>query len=129
MKVLVVDDVRINRIVASRILEKGGHKVKAVESGIEAIAELCRHDFDIVLMDIKMPDMSGIETAMIIRKSISAIGGREITILAFSANNDHSIDDLKKAGINGYIAKPINPDRLMKTIRQYERKLSNQRCL
>ncbi len=120
MRVLVVDDIHINRLVASRILQKGGHIVKAVESGIKAIAELCREDFDIVLMDMQMPDISGIEAAKIIRKSYCAVNRNQIPILAFSSGSAHSISDLKTAGINGYIAKPINPHNLIATIEQYD---------
>ncbi len=124
MKVLVVDDLHINRIVASRILQKGGHTVKAVESGVEAIAALYREDFDLVLMDINMPDMNGMEAARIIRNNISAFRSRKIMILAFTSGTEHTINDFKTAGMNGYIAKPINPRQLMEAIERYSRNRS-----
>ncbi len=120
MKVLVVDDVHVNRLVASRILQKGGHTVKTVESGVEAIAALYREDFDLVLMDIQMPDINGMETARIIRNS-SAIRSRKIVILAFTSDTEHTINDFKKAGMNGYIAKSVNPRQLLETLERYER--------
>ncbi len=55
MKVLLVDDVQTNRWFFSRILEKQGHGVKSAENGIEAIEQLAREDFNLVIMDIQMP--------------------------------------------------------------------------
>lgn len=120
MKVLVVDDVRTNRLLASYILTKGGHEVKAVGSGIKAIEQLSREDFDIVLMDIQMPDMNGIEAAAIIRSNISDVRCHEIPILAFSATIDETITNFcRKAGINECLPKPINPADLIKVIERH----------
>ncbi len=124
MKVLVVDDLQINRLVASRILQKSGHIVKAVGSGADAIAELYREDFDLVLMDIYMPDLDGLETARIIRSNFSAFRSRKIVILAFTSDTTLTVDALKKAGINGQLTKPIDPHQLADAMDKYEWYLS-----
>jgi CheY-like chemotaxis protein len=128
MKLLVVDDIRTNRLIVSRILERHGHEVKSVGSGAEAIAELAREDFDLVLMDIQMPELNGIETARMIRNSASAVRCPAIPILALSATYDFAtVKDCLKVGINGCMPKPISPSVLIDMVEQYEH-LSQKRC-
>ncbi len=121
MKVLVADDVLTNRMLTVRILEKRGHLVKAAENGMEAIEALIREDFDLVLMDIQMPVMSGIEAARIIRSCTSRVHCHEVPILALTAIADSSfrMTDCLNAGMNGYLVKPIRTDEFIEIVEQY----------
>ena len=120
MKVLIVDDLLINRTITCYILEKHGHYARAVDSGYKAIYHLSREDFDLVLMDIHMPEMDGVETARIIRSGTSIVRCHEIPIVAFTANARQfvGIMDLQKAGMNGYLTKPVKPDELIAIVEQ-----------
>ncbi len=88
MKVLIADDTRTNLMLAGRMLEKRGHEVRTVENGQAAIEQLEQEDFDLVLMDVQMPVMSGIEAARIIRSNASAVRRHDVPILAVSAGDD-----------------------------------------
>lgn len=126
---LVVDDVHTSRLLVSRILEKRGHVVKFAENGIEAIEELACEDFDLVIMDIQMPKMSGLEAASAIRSGIYNVRSREIPILATSASADRTIiSKCVKAGMNGFIAKPINAQELVSTIQNFEQNSLKQKA-
>ncbi len=124
MKVLVVDDTRTNRMLTARILEKRGHLVKTAENGVEAIEELAREDFDLVLMDVQMPVMSGIEAAKIIRSNDSQVRSHDVPILAFSAaaatDGSSGMTACLKAGMNGYLAKPLRLQDFIEIIEKYD---------
>jgi len=122
MKVLVVDDIRTNLMLTSRVLEKRGHEVRAVEKGTDAILELCREDYDLVVMDVQMPDMSGIEAARIIRSMDSNVRCHDVPILAFSATDGGvcGMNDCLQAGMNGYLVKPMRTADFVAAIEQYQ---------
>src|SRR5262252_7138895 len=84
MDILLVEDNAVNRKLAQRVLEKAGHAVVAAESGVAALADLDRSRFDLVLMDVQMPGMDGIETTGKIREREKATGGH-VPVLALTA--------------------------------------------
>jgi CheY-like chemotaxis protein len=108
----------VNKIVAVRLLEKQGHTVAVANNGIEALAALERELFDLVLMDVQMPDMDGFETTAAIRKKEkdNARGHHQIIIAmtahAMEGDRQHCLD----SGMDGYISKPINSLELNKQI-------------
>jgi len=116
LKILVAEDNAVNQLVVSRILEKRGHTVILVENGKEAVHALDRDIFDIVLMDVQMPEMDGLEATKAIRKGESERGTR-IPIIALTA---HAMkgdrDQCLKAGMDGYVSKPIKPEELFQAI-------------
>ena len=112
-KVLVVDDNEMNRLVATTILENYGTIISQAANGQEAVDFLRDHSVDIVLMDIQMPVMSGLEASQTIRREISA----DLPIIALTANairgeNDKCI----AAGMNDYLSKPFEENALIKMI-------------
>ncbi len=123
MKVLVVDDILTNRVLTTRIMEKRGHLVKAVQNGVEAIEALTCEDFDLVLMDILMPVMDGIEATRIIRDLSSSVRCHHVPILAVSALCDgdacNGRRECLKAGMNGYVNKPIRSSEFIEMVEQY----------
>jgi len=118
LRILLAEDNAINQKVAIHLLEKMGHQVYPVNNGNEVIKALKKDNFDLIIMDVQMPEMDGFKTARIIRKWEKK-AGRSVPIIAMTA---HALEsDRKKclaAGMNGYIAKPINFYELWKTIRQ-----------
>ena len=120
MKVLIADDTQSNRMLTSRILEKRGHSVMAVENGKEAIDQLSREDFDVVLMDLQMPLMDGLEATRIIRNRASRVRKHDVPVIAVSSVPE--CDGKKpclEAGMNGYLAKPLRFDVFLETVEQY----------
>ncbi|HYE86387.1 MAG TPA: two-component regulator propeller domain-containing protein [Vicinamibacterales bacterium] len=116
-RILIAEDNRVNQVVARRILEKRGHSVTVVENGQSALDALAREAFDVVLMDVQMPLMSGFEAATKIRARES--GGR-VPIIAMTA---HALKGDRErcieAGMDGYVSKPIDATVLLATIDQW----------
>lgn len=123
MKVLIVDDTKTSRILAAAILQKRGHYVRTAENGQAAIEQLMQEDFDLVLMDIQMPVMSGIEAARIIRDIGSCVRRHDVPILAVSAGSELGLDDglsqCLRAGMNGYLSKPVRVSEFIEMIEKY----------
>ena len=116
LRILVADDNAVNRLVATRMLEKRGHQVVAVETGIQAVTTLGDETFDIVLMDVQMPEMDGLEATRLVRARELGTGQR-IPILALTAQA--GAEDRERclaAGMDGYVAKPIQPAELFESV-------------
>jgi two-component system sensor histidine kinase/response regulator len=116
LHVLLAEDGVVNQKVAVSLLEQRGHKVTVANNGRQAIIALDNASFDIVLMDIQMPEMDGFEATTIIRAKEKATGGH-IPIIAMTAHamkgdRDRCLDE----GMDGYIAKPIRARDLYETI-------------
>ena len=113
-KVLVVEDNERNMYLISFILEKMGHRVLQADSGEKGIELASREQPDLILMDIQLPGIDGLEAAKRIRQS----GGVPIiAITSFAMTGDR--ERLLAAGCNGYIEKPINPETIMGEIAAY----------
>ena len=112
LHLLVVEDNPVNRLVATRLIEKQSHSVKAVTNGREALEIIEREKFDCVLMDVQMPVMDGFEATAAIRNKERA-GGGHLPIIAMTA---HAMaGDLERclaAGMDGYVTKPIKARNL-----------------
>ena len=106
----------MNQKLAARLVEKRGHTAFVVGSGREALQALKEQEFDLVLMDVQMPEMDGLETTAAIREKEKATGSR-LPIIAMTA---HAMKgDLERcltAGMNKYISKPIQPRELFEAI-------------
>ena len=126
MRVLIVDDILINRRLCSMILEKRGHSVQTAENGIRAIELLEKEDFDLVLMDLQMPVMDGFEAMRIIRSRSSGVRRRDIPVIAVTAvRADRAERQCYEAGMNGFIAKPLQREEFLKIVERYAPGKSN----
>ncbi len=117
IRILLAEDNAINRKVALKILEKLGYQVEAVQDGREAIRELETNPYDLVLMDIQMPELDGYEATRLIRSSQSTVQDHNIPIIALTANTMKG--DREKclaAGMDDYVGKPIQPEELVHAI-------------
>ena len=112
LRILVAEDNVVNQKLALHLLEKQGHRVALAATGYEVLAALERDSFDLILMDVQMPEMDGIETCIAIRESEKRKGTR-IPIIALTA---HAMSGDRErclsAGMDGYVAKPITEDQL-----------------
>ncbi len=115
LRILLAEDNEINRVVAIALLEKWGHRVIAVEDGRQAVEAAGAEMFDLVLMDLQMPEMGGLEATERIRRLPEPIG--TVPIVAVTANAyDSDRRRCLEAGMNGYISKPFDFDGLKKVI-------------
>ena len=116
LHVLVAEDNVVNQRVATRMLQKQGHDVVVATNGKEALAALRQAPFDLVLMDVQMPEMGGFEATGIIRAQEMGTG-RRLPIIAMTA---HAMKgDLQRcleAGMDGYLAKPVQATELQQAI-------------
>lgn len=120
LKVLLIEDNEINRSLVTEMLISLGFKVKTAENGIKAIEEIRKENFDLVLMDVQMPEMDGFEATREIRKMIDAKDIEWLPIIALTANAIKG--DKEKcfaAGMNDYIAKPVRKSALTEVISKY----------
>lgn len=112
LRVLLAEDNIINQRLALRLLEKRGHIVRAVQNGVEVLAALAEQPFDLVLMDVQMPEMDGWATTAAIRAQ-EQLSDRHIPIIAMTA---HAMQGDRErclaAGMDGYVAKPLWAEEL-----------------
>ena len=116
MHVLVAEDNIVNQRLATCVLEREGHRVQVASSGAEAIAMLERDEFDLVLMDIQMPGLDGLQAAARIRE-MERNTGKRLPIVAMTAQTgDADQQRCLKAGMDAYVSKPIRVSELMNLI-------------
>jgi CheY-like chemotaxis protein len=117
-KILLAEDNVVSQKVAVKVLEKRGHHVTAVKNGKEAVEQIKSQKFDLILMDVEMPEMNGFEATAAIRKSEEKNGGH-IPIIAMTAHAMKGDQErCMEAGMDGYVSKPLNPDVLFDVINQ-----------
>ncbi len=118
--ILVAEDNKVNQLLARRLLEKLGYRVDIAEDGAKAIEVLKKTPYDLILMDVQMPELDGLEATRIIRDPSSGIGRHDITIIAMTA---HAMKGDKEkcleAGMDDYISKPISREKLIEVINKY----------
>ena len=116
LRVLLAEDNAINRKLAVRLLEKMGHTVSVAKDGREAVAAAEEGDFDLILMDVQMPAMSGLEAARAIRERECGTG-RYTPIVAMTAHAMKGArESFLEAGMDGYVSKPVQPALLSEAI-------------
>jgi CheY-like chemotaxis protein len=112
LDILLVEDNRVNQIVATRALEKMGHAITSANNGVEALALLAAGSFDLVLMDIQMPEMDGLTATKTLRAQ-EITTGRHLPIIAMTAHAMKGDRELcLEAGMDGYVSKPISREAL-----------------
>jgi len=121
-RVMVVDDNDVNRMVCQGMLDFLGIECVCVESASSAFERLAAERFDLILMDVQMPEMDGLEATRRIRRPHSILLDRSVPIIALTAGIlSNEIDRCFEAGMDGYLAKPILPDALEEMLGRYLR--------
>ena len=108
MKILIVDDIFTNRLLLAEVLRSLKLEFNQVENGKQAIEALEKEDYDLILMDIEMPVMNGLETTKFIREKMP-FPKNQTAIIALTAHNPQLFfDDFKDVGFNKLLTKPYN---------------------
>ncbi len=119
LQVLLTEDNAVNQKLAVRLLEKRGHSIRVATNGKEALEALKQHRFDVVLMDVQMPEMDGFEATRRIRALEQETGDR-VPIIAMTA---HAMkgdrERCLEVGMDGYISKPLQPNELFEAVEKY----------
>jgi CheY-like chemotaxis protein len=119
--ILLAEDNPVNQKVAKRVLNHLGYQADIVNNGVEAIKAIANTAYDLILMDIQMPEMDGLEATKYIRKQESESQLPPIAIVAMTANATDDDQNLcRDAGMNDYISKPIQIDKLKSLLQHYE---------
>lgn len=115
LKILIADDIVINHMILESILTDKGHEVKCVKNGLAAVEAVQNQDFNVVIMDINMPEMGGKAATGMIRKLPEPKS--TIPIIAYTADaSEKHMQEYKEVGMNGMIAKPAKKEELLKAI-------------
>ncbi len=116
-KVLIAEDSSVIQNLTKKILQMQNYEIFSAKNGIQVLEMVEKEDFDIILMDINMPKMDGMECSQKIRK-LKDSKKSKIPIVAITGNaKNYSMEDFKNAGINEYLQKPLNFDNLVDLVK------------
>jgi two-component system sensor histidine kinase/response regulator len=119
LSVLLAEDNLVNQRLAVRLLEKRGHRVVVAGTGLEALNALEKESFDLVLMDVQMPEMDGLEATAVIREKEKSSGLHQpvVALTAHAMKGDR--EKCMAGGMDGYLTKPIRPQELDQLLESY----------
>lgn len=116
-EILIVEDNEDNRLLAEKILKYYGFKTAITPNGEEALEYCKTHQPDLILMDLSLPDIDGMEVTRLLRKNPSY---QQVPIIALTAHALHGIQETtQEAGLNDFLAKPFLPNDLIHLVRKY----------
>ncbi len=117
LNILLAEDNPVNQLLAQRVLENAGHRVTVAEDGAQTVEAVRRERFDLVLMDVQMPVLGGLEATAAIRDHERASGGVRVPVIAMTASAmQGDRERCLAAGMDDYISKPIDMQQLYATI-------------
>ena len=114
LKILIAEDNNVNQKLIERILHKLGYQTDTVSDGTQVLSSVVKKDYNVILMDIRMPEMDGLETTLAIRQMEIA----QPYIIAMTANamsNDR--DECLHNGMNDYVAKPLSTSEIINSLK------------
>ena len=119
LRVLLAEDNLVNQRLAVRLLEKRGHRVVVAGTGLEALKALEKETFDLVLMDVQMPEMDGLEATEAIRQKERGTSHHQavVALTAHAMKGDR--EKCLAGGMDGYLTKPIRPQELDQLLEIY----------
>ncbi|MCI0331097.1 MAG: response regulator [candidate division Zixibacteria bacterium] len=120
-KVLVVDDEEMLRNLLARILEREGYSVSTADGGKQALASLEKSDFEIMVSDVKMPEMSGLELLKEARQKYP----RMAVLMMTPFGDDYTVQQALGLGADGYVAKPFKSHDLISEVERARRKAAS----
>ena len=118
-KVLIAEDSSVIQNLTKKILEFQNFQISSVKNGKDVLKSVEKDDFDVILMDINMPQMDGMACAREIR-TMKDKKKAAVPIIAITGNaKNYTEDDFKQAGINEYLPKPLDFDKLVNTVKKW----------
>jgi CheY-like chemotaxis protein len=119
LSVLLAEDNLVNQRLATRLLEKRGHRVTLAANGREALAAIEKQAYDLVLMDVQMPEMDGLEATIMLRQGEKGSERHQpvIALTAHAMKGDQ--ERCLAAGMDGYLTKPIRPQEIDEILNKY----------
>lgn len=121
LRILLAEDNQVNRRLVELLMTRQGHEVVSVDNGRQAVEVAEREHFDLILMDVQMPEMDGLEATRQIRALEQAVGQRK-PILALTANAMRGDEEVcLRAGMDGYIPKPFEAEKLLRAVNEAAR--------
>jgi len=129
LSVLLAEDNLVNQRLAVRLLEKRGHRVVVAGTGVEALKALEKESFDLVLMDVQMPEMDGLEATAVIREKEKSTGAHQavVALTAHAMKGDR--EKCMAGGMDGYLTKPIRPNELDQLLEIYVARHAEERSV
>ncbi len=128
LRILLAEDNTVNQLVMTRLLSKRGHEVTVVSNGRDAVDAVREHRFDIVFMDVQMPELDGLEATQRIRAMESAEHRERVRIVALTAHAMKSDrDQCLAVGMDDYLSKPVVPAELDRVLEQRAQTLQGSR--
>ncbi len=119
VKIMIAEDSSVIQNLTKKILQIQNYVIKSVKNGKQVLKSLEKDDYDLILMDINMPIMNGIECAREIRK-LKEKKKNAIPIIAITGNADnYTLEEFRNAGINDFVPKPLNYDFLVDVVKKY----------
>ena len=107
----------VNQLVTRKLLEKIGHRVDVVANGIEAVDAVSKRPYDVVFMDIRMPEMDGLEATRLIRRLNGS--GSDLPIIAMTANaTEEDMQDCFDVGMTDFVSKPVNKNKIQTALKK-----------
>ena len=116
-KILVIDDTEANIQLCNFILKKQGHEAVDARNGLDGVDSAIKEKPDLILLDIQLPDIDGLEVAKRIRASEVDKDTPIIAVTSYAMPGDR--EKIMEAGCNGYLSKPINVDEFMKEVAKH----------
>lgn len=117
VSILLAEDNTVNQKLAAFLFQKLGHSIKIVTNGKEAVEEALNNDYDLIFMDIQMPEMDGLEATRLLKRTLGTNCPSIIALTANAMNGDR--ERVLQAGMDDYIAKPLTYATLRETIYRY----------
>jgi len=109
-RILLAEDVKMNQLLTLKLLSRSGYQIEVVGNGREAVEAVRQQNYDVILMDVQMPEMDGLEATQHIRALPSP--KNHIPIIALTAHAMDNDEQFRATGMDDYVAKPINFDIL-----------------
>ncbi|RLC19239.1 MAG: hybrid sensor histidine kinase/response regulator [Deltaproteobacteria bacterium] len=120
IRILLVEDNEVNQMVAQAILNRLGLRADIADNGLKAVNTLKTAPYDIVFMDVQMPEMDGLEATKVIRDPQSGVLNPEVPVIAMTAHVMREDRDLCiQAGMNDYLSKPIRAQKILDVLEKY----------
>jgi len=120
LRILLAEDNAVNQKLALRFLEQMGYRADVASNGLEAVESIERQKYDVILMDVQMPEMDGLDATREIRKLVNAAQPHIIAMTANAMEGDREL--CLAAGMNDYISKPIRVNELVEALLKAERR-------